>query len=485
MNYYDIVIIGAGPAGLALAHACSNMKKRILIIDREKEIGGCHRVKRTSSNMFTEHGPRIYLSSYLNFFRILNEIGLDMDDIFVKYKYDLTELALQKLLPAYTWWDIFMSGIMYFMFLIDNNYGIDISMKEYADTHGLSKTYQEVVDRLCRFMDGGSIHTYSINKILKIVDAMNLLDVYQPRKPLDVSLFPLWKEYLEKRNVSFILGAAVTYIHKTEYNQKIQYIVLNDDKVIYLNKLVIAAPPTALVNILKVSNCPDCFGNISKLEKWSQKTKYIDYISITYHFKEKVPIPIVNGLTFDTDWGIGVINLSDYMHNIESGYATVLSTAISKCDTISKNIMKTANECSKEEIYAEVIRQVRKSIYPDLPDTWTAVMNPNIFYDTQKNKWVNVDDAYFNAIRTQNIAFHSNQVGNIYNVGTHNGYGYVSYTTIESAVSNALALSCKFFPELKARYYLLRSLHISDIIVLIMIIIVIITIILVTLLHKH
>lgn len=483
MHYYDIVIIGAGPAGLALAHACSHMKKRILVIDKEKEIGGCHRVKR-KHNMFTEHGPRIYLSNYLNFFRLLYEMGLEIDDIFVKYKYDLTQVGMQKLLPSFTWWDLFIINIMFLMYLLNNDYGSDISVKEFADKYGLSKSSQDVMDRLCRFMDGGNISTYSLNKLLKITDAMNLIDVYQPKYPLDMFLFPYWKKYLESRNVDFILGADVSYIHKTAYNQKVQHIVLNNKEVIYLNKLVLAMPPTAMVNILKLSNCPDCFGNLEKITDWSEKTRYIDYISITYHFKEKVKIPVINGLTFDTDWGIGVINLSDYMQDIEEGYETVLSAAISKCDTLSNNIMKTANECSKEELFAEVIRQLKKSIYPDLPETWTAVMNPNIFYDTRKNKWVNTDDAYFNAIRTQNIAFHSKEVHNIYNVGSHNGYGYYNYTTMESAVSNALVLSCLFFPQLKSKYYLLRFPRISDTIGLILIIIFVIILIYATIRYR-
>jgi phytoene dehydrogenase-like protein len=82
MSYYDLVIVGGGPAGLALAHCCSRLHKKILVIDKEHTIGGCHRVKRVHNGMFTEHGPRIYLSIYLNFFYLLSEIGIKQDDIF-------------------------------------------------------------------------------------------------------------------------------------------------------------------------------------------------------------------------------------------------------------------------------------------------------------------------------------------------------------------------------------------------------------------
>ena len=105
-NYYDMVIIGAGPAGLTLAHCCSNMGLNILVIDREKSIGGCHRVIRTQDGLFTEHSPRIYLSNYVNVFRILSELGLKQDDVFTPYKYNMFDVV-QKLLPFVQMHEIF------------------------------------------------------------------------------------------------------------------------------------------------------------------------------------------------------------------------------------------------------------------------------------------------------------------------------------------------------------------------------------------
>jgi uncharacterized protein with NAD-binding domain and iron-sulfur cluster len=102
MKSYDLIIVGAGPAGLALAHTSSSIYRRILIIDKELEIGGCHRVKRNSDGMFTEHGPRIYLSIYYNFFNLMNEMGLKVEDVFVNYKYSFYDVATSKILPSYT-----------------------------------------------------------------------------------------------------------------------------------------------------------------------------------------------------------------------------------------------------------------------------------------------------------------------------------------------------------------------------------------------
>ena len=78
MNY-DLVIVGAGPSGLALAQCLRNTYNKILIIDKESEIGGCHRVRRVDT-IFTEHGPRIYSNTYKNFQMLLK----DMDNDFYK-----------------------------------------------------------------------------------------------------------------------------------------------------------------------------------------------------------------------------------------------------------------------------------------------------------------------------------------------------------------------------------------------------------------
>jgi predicted NAD/FAD-binding protein len=131
--YYDIVCIGAGPSGLALAQMCCKLNKKILIIDQEDDIGGCHRVRRQyvpelGENMFTEHGPRVYSETYITFRKLLKEMGVDFYDLFQKYNFNITEIGGETVFSKLSFSEI-LSFVLPFLYLIFNdNYGIDISL---------------------------------------------------------------------------------------------------------------------------------------------------------------------------------------------------------------------------------------------------------------------------------------------------------------------------------------------------------------------
>ena len=91
--HYDLIIVGAGPAGLALAQCLRNTYKKILIIEKESVIGGCHRVLRVPINgeeIFTEHSPRVYSGTYKTFDMLLKDMNTSFDALFTQYKFSIT-----------------------------------------------------------------------------------------------------------------------------------------------------------------------------------------------------------------------------------------------------------------------------------------------------------------------------------------------------------------------------------------------------------
>lgn len=450
---YDIVIVGAGPTGLALAHCFSSMNgMKILVIDREKTIGGCHRVIRDSNGLFTEHGPRIYLSIYKTLFFMMKDMGLEIQDVFTLYKFSLIELLLENIFPNITISEVVILILDFLNFMYDGNYGENVNYEKHLRDNLFSDKMIDILDRTFRFLDGAELSMYSLKKVQSVFNSATIVTIYQPKQPLDEGLFPYWKSFLEKRGVEFLLE---TNVDKINYNDgKIVSITVKNN-VIQLDKLILAVPPSSMTKILESNNdvnVKNCFGDLKLFEEWSEKTEYIEYVSITYHFVNDIDIPRVSGATMDTEWGIICINLSDYMKSPEKKYKKLLSLAITITDRKSNHINKTANECTAEELFDEVYRQIKKSIYPNLPEKgeYKAIMNPNNYY--KDGKWNSKDEAFFNTIGTKYIKNTSDTISNIYNAGTHNGHDIIHYTTMESAVSNGVTLATELYPKLKEKY---------------------------------
>jgi len=95
-NDYDYIIVGGGPTGLALAQILS-VSERILLVEKRDYLGGCHGVTRVHDGMMTEHGPRIYIENFLMFTQLLNNMGIQFDDLFVKYNFNTATMMVEAL----------------------------------------------------------------------------------------------------------------------------------------------------------------------------------------------------------------------------------------------------------------------------------------------------------------------------------------------------------------------------------------------------
>jgi len=82
MKKYDVIVIGAGLAGLTAAYRLSVAGKAVLLLEKENFLGG-----RTSSfnddGMKVEAGFHSHIGYYKKLPSILNEVGVHLDDIIV------------------------------------------------------------------------------------------------------------------------------------------------------------------------------------------------------------------------------------------------------------------------------------------------------------------------------------------------------------------------------------------------------------------
>jgi hypothetical protein len=253
-----------------------------------------------------------------------------------------------------------------------------------------------------------------------------------------------------------------------------------DNFLIKCKKIVLAIPPQSILNIFLNSaiQIQNSILDINDLIEYTNNTSYITYISITYHWDQKLNLPKIYGFP-KSEWGIVFIVLSNYMSFTESYSKTVISCAVSIVDKKSKIINKTANECDSDELLTEVFRQLKES-YPDLIDPTVSLISPGNI--KTNNEWINRDYAYITSSKEPFLKCETN-IKNLFNLGTQNGYQKYKFTSMESAVTNAIKLSHIFDPKLKSKYSIKDLFTVTKLIRLIIFIIIIIIIFIVWLKH--
>jgi hypothetical protein len=443
---YDYIIIGSGPAGLTLAWYLATYNKKILLLEREFEIGGCHRVRRVNG-LFSEHGPRIVISNYFSLMDILSEMNIKFDDIFTGYKYPSYSVG-KNLLSLMNFKELMAFSYEFIKFIFNENPSRNVTMREFTKKYNFKPQVIKYIDIICRISDGGTIDNYTLFEFLEILNQNIFYNLYQPKLPNDLALFKYWQNaLLQTGNVDIILGIEVSFIHNNK--DKIDYIIAKNkknNKNIKLKSLnyIFAIPPTSMLKIIKNSSDVNMFGNINNYEKWVNLSKYLVYIPINFHWNTKVKTRNLQGIT-DSDYGISYIVMSDYTNFKDPRSQTVITCAVKIKDRKSSFNNKTADECNKEELISEVFRQL-KIYQPYLPNPTYSILSPEMYKD-KEGKWDSIDSAYF--YTKAGYKSSKSNYNNLFWVGTHNGNSKYSFTAMESAMTNSIAFLHEVVPESK------------------------------------
>jgi hypothetical protein len=430
---YDYIIIGAGPSGLALAYGLANKGKTCLVIDRQKSIGGCHRVLRVNG-YFTEHSPRVYLSSFVNMMQWFKHMHIH--DLFTPYEFSITYIA-NKLLDTLTWYECGCMAWAFTRCMIQPDYGKDKSVRDFANESNFSEESKDYLDRLCRFTDGAGSERYRLNQLLEIMNQNAMYQILQPKLPNDIAMFPRIKKAMELKGVSFLLEADVDEIYMNNDKTRVTGISVNvfvnnvlQSRTINADNIILAVPPKDLSMILNASPCPNAFGS---LKEWSTKSSYDTDVAAIFHWNQELDIPNIWGFPF-SEWGLIFIPLSNYM-SFDNKSKTVISTCITYLDRVSSETGRTANQMSDSgELLSEIFRQL-KLVYPDLPPPTFSSLSPTVYRD--EGKWVNQDSAYIHS-KTSEYISSKGSIPNLFQVGVQNGHSPLYATTFEAAVSNAI-----------------------------------------------
>ena len=465
---YDLIIIGSGPSGLSLAQCLRNTYKKILIIEKLDIIGGCHKVVRDKdTNLFTEHGPRIYSDSYKNFQMLLRDMNQDFFNLFVPYNFSISEIGGQTVFTTLKFTELLKLSWQFFLLILDNNHGKDRSLKEFMNYHNFNEKSVDMIDRIARLTDGAGADRYTLNEFLQIFNQQFFHKLYQPNKPNDEGFLKTWREFLENDGITFKLNTEITKLNLE--NNKIKSVSTDNDE-IYGKNFVLAMPPESFIKILGNSDdlIKNSFMNFEKLDKFSQATEYNEYICITFHWYEKIILPKIYGFP-RSEWGIAFIVLSDYMDLSADKSKTLISCAITIPNSVSSRINKTANEINysnKDELINETLLQLKEA-FPQLPNPDKSILYSGNYYNDTEKKWGSKYDEAF--ISTSNKGFlpFSGKIDNLYNLGTHNGKQKYKFTSLESAVTNGIYLSHILNKELEKKYPIQDIFSLRDMILII------------------
>jgi len=451
---YNYLIVGAGPTGLTLAWILAKYGYKSLIIEREREIGGCHRVRRVN-NLFVEHGPRIYYGGSSSFTQILKEMGTSWDAIFTPYKYSFSSEAIPLITSTGTLKDLFWLAAIQVGLFWNNNYGRDESMLHYMDRHNFSEPTQDIVDSYCRLTDGAGADRYTVFQFSQLMNQHMFYQNFEPRLPNDKGLFKVWARALAQTDlVDIWLDTEIINLNESPKGQPgiiTSATVMREGYLVQIraDNYILAIPPQNFVQVLSNSastNIKNAFGPLPELKKWEKESRYIVYIPIVYHWDEKLDLekPWTHPVG---PWKVGFMVMSDYIAFSEPESRTVITTVISQTDVVLPGLGKTANQATEEELKMAVLG-ILENHYGKLPPPAAMIMSPGVTRAGKhdQERWETRDTAF---VLTESgfVDQKSNLVMNLYNVGPHNGYSKYDFTSIEAAVSNAFALIHKIVPE--------------------------------------
>ena len=454
---YDYVIVGGGPTGMTIAWILSNQNKKVLLIEKDEVLGGCHKVLRVNG-YFTEHGPRVYSNSFLMFIELLTDMDIAFTDLFIPY-YNFKHTNIDnKTILSLNFNEIMALLLAFLKLIVNKDYGKTVSMKDFMKKNNFSESSYDYIERLCLLTDGATIEDYTLFQFLQLVNQQLFYSLYQPKIPNDRGLIKIWTKKLLKNNVKILLNSKVVKIDVE--NNIVSRLIINENgisKEITANKYVLTIPPKPFYDLISSNpKTKNIFGNNKEIQKWKGKNSYFDYITLTFHYKNEVILPKLNGFP-RTPWGIGFVILSDFMNfKIDEPSKTVISICISMLN-IPNEEGKTANQCSKEEIIKYVKEQLSFFPTPDL-----VIISPTI--KRSGDVWINEDTAYV-VTTDQRFIKPKGTLSNLYYVGIHNGNSSYNFTAIESAVQNAIHYCIEEIPELKYRYVSQNLLEVRNLVI--------------------
>ena len=458
---YDYVIIGGGPSGIFCADKLSSLGYKICLIESLETLGGCHRVRYVKDNqgnmIHTEHGPRIYLGAYLDFWEWIKTIGVERDKNFKKY---ITSTLGDDILDYSLKFKIHELLSMIIAYFIQNilriNFSENYTINDFMNDTYFSKEGKDRLNRICRLIDGGNTDKTTVLSLFKGIDTGITYPIYEPNEPMDTLIWDKFKNKLIEKQVNIIFNTNVT---KIETNK-----VYVGYEIIKSNHIILTIPPYALNKIENASFLSGFNKNFSELSQYQQ---YEPYVCATVKFKNKSPLTRW-GIAGDHPWGLVDIDMGRYFDDINGSLFIVSVTHPEKIDPKTN---KTANDMNKDEFLNRIVELIQKRFKIN-EEPIQKTFSPNV--EKINGGWIERDRAFlYSPPGWLKPDINISKKNKVYSTGHHIGNSYHEYNSMESAIQNASELLREIEP--KYNQSISKPWRVSDIIWLIIIILLIFT----------
>ena len=236
---YDVVIFGAGIAGLTVAHELSKYNLKIAIVEKENIIGGMARSSRYDDNMPTEHSWRGFGPFYKNTFNIMKDINYNNNSVYdtlikkINFIYPENSINLNKDLSFY---DIFIFAYYIIYHLLSGNLRSEenknISFTKSVESNLTTNAKNKYITSIGPGI-GLDTHSASIFHVGKYIEMM-LFETYDKEwffmdQPTSEGWFDPWQNYLKNKGVNhlditinFKDGSVLSYHKYKEELKKIE-----------------------------------------------------------------------------------------------------------------------------------------------------------------------------------------------------------------------------------------------------------------------
>ena len=384
---YDIIIFGGGLSGLTLAHELIKKKFKILIIEKDNELGGMARSNRNKNLYPSEHSWRGYGPFYKNTFQLMKEIPYYDTNVFNNLSIPIEFYLLYD--KEYNYKTLLSIKDIIIIYYIAINYLLSDIRREYYYSYNIEPFLKKYLTKdgynfMINFIGGPG---YGMNKNeLSMGHLFHFPVISQINKKKhthrhssdgheyehhsdenwhvmngptsDVWIEP-WVKYLKEKGVDIWTNTELIKInHKKDH---ISFVEVKQNGIIYQLKAkeyILSINPFNTVDILRKSKMQGLYNNFKSLTD-NTKSKQISF-RIGINKEIMYPINNIAFVMVDSEFKITWYPQEKHWKH-KPGMKSLWSGTIVDFEEKGNLFNKNAEHLDNEELKKEIIYQILRS----------------------------------------------------------------------------------------------------------------------------